>query len=382
MPIRILNALFTALAVLAPITSFTFAAESENENTTEQITRSIALLGDSDFSVREEATEKLETYGEQALPALRTALAESKDLEVHYRLRGIIAKVMANACQSRSTGMRLVFLEPREFSMGSPPNESGRMKNETAHAVKVTSPFLIGAYEVTQGEYRQVVDEAPSWFSKTGEGKEKVGKEDTARFPVDSVSWFDAIAFCNRLSERDSLPLYYELTGIKHKGESIVEASVKVVGGIGYRLPTEAEWEYACRAGTNTAYQFGESRSAKGNFQIMGATIYGSRAKVRSLGRTTTVGSYTSNLWGLHDMHGNVAEWCWDWYDEAYYGRSPLEDPSGPTKGHHRILRGGSWLVKQANCRCAARFWQIPSEGKYFTGFRVARNPSEYMLEP
>jgi formylglycine-generating enzyme required for sulfatase activity len=102
---------------------------------------------------------------------------------------------------------------------------------------------------------------------------------------------------------------------------------------------------------------------------------YGMAAKWRDLGRTTTVASYPANAWGLRDMHGNVAEWCQDWYDKDYYAASPADDPKGPRKGNHRVLRGGSWLVTETSCRSASRFGHAPSERTYYAGFRVARNP-------
>src|SRR5262249_54778077 len=162
-----------------------------------------------------------------------------------------------------------------------------------------------GAYEVTQGEYEDVVKKNPSSFNQ-------VGGMDTGRFPVEHVSWFEAVDFCNKLSG---------LEGERRWGRS-------------YRLPTEAEWEYACRGGTTqkTPFHFGHSLLAQqANF------------KETNLGRPTPVGSYPANGFGLHDMHGNVREWCLDWYDKDAYKTGHNQDPRGPERGFGRVLRGGSY---------------------------------------
>jgi sulfatase modifying factor 1 len=353
-------------------------AQSSDVESAGRIAGLIDNLGNDSYVVRETAGRELNAIGEPALPPLRLAAKNSDELEIRARAKGLIGQIMETACQSRSTGLKLAMLNAGEFTMGSTLKEPDRRNDEQQHRVKIAQPFLIGVCEVTQDEYRKVMNRQPSWFSPTGEGKEKLKGQPTSRFPVDSVTWYDAIEFCNRLSEQDGMPAYYQLTEIQREGDAIVKARVEVGGGIGYRLPTEAEWEYACRAGTSTPYHFGSGRGG-GNFQHMASTSYGSSS--RKLGRTTTVGSYKPNAWGLYDMHGNVAEWCWDWYEKGYYSKSPESDPRGPEHGDHRVLRGGSWLVKQSSCRSATRFWHAPNEVKYYVGFRVARNPSRYMTD-
>jgi formylglycine-generating enzyme required for sulfatase activity len=247
--------------------------------------------------------------------------------------------------------------------------------------VRISRPFLLAAHEVTQAEYLQVMETNPSWFSPAAGGEAKVAERDTAAFPVESVSWYDAVEFCNRLSERDGLEPYYRLTDVKREGRSIVAAAVAESGSIGYRLPAEAEWEHACRAGTSTRFSFGNKCSGSElNVNFRHTTGYGGTSRVPGLGRTTAVASYPANRWGLFDMHGNVAEWCADWYDKEYYAAAPRDDPPGPPHGVHRVLRGGSWLVAEANCRSAARMLHLPGDRHYYAGFRVARNPSHYML--
>ena len=264
----------------------------------------------------------------------------------------------------------LVHVKAGEFKMGSPKTEKERKQDEVEHLVRITRPFLIARHEVTQDEYHAVVGDRPSWFF--------IDKGRSGSFPVASVTWFDSLRYCNLLSQRRGLEHYYEITEIKRKGTAIIAAQVKVLGGNGYRLPTEAEWEYACRAGTATPHHFGtlarDSRvNKRGNFRYsLTVPTYG--LAFHSPGMTREVGKYIRNPWGLYDMHGNVAEWCWDWYDKSYYSNSPKADPTGPASGVHRVLRGGSYLVSEHNCRSAARFWSHPAETKFYIGFRVARD--------
>jgi formylglycine-generating enzyme required for sulfatase activity len=222
--------------------------------------------------------------------------------------------------------------------MGSPDTDEDAGKDEKPqHRVRITRPFYLGAYEVTQGQYRAVTGASPSKFNK--------GPDD---LPVERVSWKDAMAFCNKLSEREGLKPYYQ-TGAGAQS-----------GGDGYRLPTEAEWEYACRAGSTTQYSFDARWWCRDN----------------SGGETHPVGQKRPNAWGLYDMHGNVWEWCGDGYDEGYYARSPGADPLGPSQAANRVARGGSWSSLSHECWSAHR--NVSGQGgRYDTlGFRVARVPS------
>jgi formylglycine-generating enzyme required for sulfatase activity len=239
---------------------------------------------------------------------------------------------------TNSIGMELVLVSAGEFMMGSPESEADRSKNENQHLVRITRPFYMGVYEVTQAEYERVMGKNPSSFSRNGLSSEKVAGRDTSRFPVERVSWEDAKEFCRRLS---LLP-----------GER--------AAGRAYRLPTEAEWEYACRAGTTTPFHFGRvANGFQGNFN--GISPYGTKHRGRNLNRTTEVGSYPPNAWGLYDMHGNVHEWCEDWYDR-----------------HYRVVRGGCWFYGARLCRAACRACGRPDgEGSLTIGFRIVFSADE-----
>jgi sulfatase modifying factor 1 len=352
----------------------------ETGTSADSIPAAITQLSADTFAERDLAAKRLINFGEPALPMLRIAAKESRDTEVRRTAEHLILKITSIACHSSSTDMEFLLVDSGEFMMGSPEKESDRQPSETLHKVRITQPFLLGAFEVTQAEFKQVMKFKPSWFSSSGEGKAKLAGQGTDRFPVECVTWFDAVAFCNALSKLDGLPAYYKISDVKRKNNAIIAAKVEIAGGLGYRLPTEAEWEYACRAGTDTPFQFGAGKGSRGgNFKVQGTTAYGIKSKVSGLGRTTSVGSYNTNLWGFRDMHGNVAEWCGDWYAEDFYKKSTDSNPSGPSKGTHRVLRGGSWLVNQNACRSAARYWHVPGMTNNYIGFRVARNASRYL---
>jgi formylglycine-generating enzyme required for sulfatase activity len=240
-------------------------------------------------------------------------------------------------------GMRLALIPPGEFQMGSPADEAERKSDETQHRVRITRPFWLGVYEVTQEEWNLVMGSQPSYFSSSGGGKDKVSGLDTSRFPVESVSWDDATEFCRRLSTRE---------------------------GQEYRLPTEAEWEYACRAGTTTAYHFGgvlngDKANVDGNYP------YGTTTKGKYLERTTRVGEYGANAFGLYDMHGNVLEWCRDWYDNKFYASAAIADPENMKEAEYRVLRGGSWGSYARVSRSADRVRYTPAYRNFDCGLRV-----------
>jgi formylglycine-generating enzyme required for sulfatase activity len=218
---------------------------------------------------------------------------------------------------------------------------------------------------------------------------------------VDTVTWYDAVEFCNKLSEKEGLRPYYRLAGIEREADgSIKEAKVSVAGGGGYRLPTEAQWEYACRAGTTTPFNFGTAgNGALSNCN--GKAPYGTEEQGPALGSTVPVGSYRPNAFGLYDMHGNVWEWCWDVYDKAYYKSLPASAPAGPSRtpkvvrkksktknspasetagpsgGSNRVFRGGGWPWFAVDCRAASRDRRTPNDRFDALGFRVARGSEE-----
>ena len=236
-----------------------------------------------------------------------------------------------------SIGMELVLIPKGKFTMGSPASEEGRYENETQHEVTISKDYYLGVYEVTQAQYEKVIGKNPSHFQGAIVGNEN------ADLPVENVSWDEAVKFFKKLS---ALP------------------EEKKAGRV-YRLPTEAEWEYACRAGSKSAYSFGESSKLLGDYAWINEN---------SNGRTHPVGEKKANAWGLYDMQGNVWEWCSDWYDE--YPKGAVSDPTGPKEGSNRVDRGGSWSNGAAVCRSAYRFWGDPSFRYDDGGFRVALSPS------
>jgi formylglycine-generating enzyme required for sulfatase activity len=239
------------------------------------------------------------------------------------------------------------------FIMGSPANEVNRNNDESQRQITVTS-FKMGKYTVTQAEYEAIMGTNPSRF-----------KQDGAKLPVENVSWFDAIEFCNQLSEKEGLTPVYTITGTGN-GRTVTWNRDEN----GYRLPTEAEWEYACRAGTTTTFYTGNNiTTSQANYD--GTSPYNNNPAGLYKRKTTTVGSFEANAWGLCDMNGNVWEWCWDWY--GYYIMGSQTDPIGPASGTYRVLRGGSWFDGGRNLRSAIRFNYYPSNRNYFFGFRVVR---------
>ena len=219
------------------------------------------------------------------------------------------------------------------FQMGSPLSEAERGDSETRHEVTLTKGFWMLETSVTQGMYRAITGSNPSSF-KSGDN-----------YPVEQVSWFDSQSFCESLNALGVAPAGFE-----------------------FRLPTEAEWEYACRAGTNTPYFWGsklngDKANCDGNYP------YGGVSKGRYLEKTSAVGSYPANGWGLCDMHGNVFDWCADWYGD--YDAGPQTDPTGPTSGSHRVLRGGCWCFSAKSCRSAYRRANGPASRYSNCGFRL-----------
>jgi formylglycine-generating enzyme required for sulfatase activity len=277
----------------------------------------------------------------------------------------------------------MVFIQGGRFLMGSPEGELERELNgagsETRHAV-IVSPFWICRYEVTVGEFRAFVEDAGYvtsaeesraayvWTNSGWQTKEDAywdlpyipQMEDC---PVTTVSWLDCVRYCNWLSEREGLAPAYSFE------DGVVACDFDAEG---YRLPTEAEWEFACRGGTKGASSFGDYfGSDVANFN--GKDPYGDAEAGPNLRKTAAVGSYAPNAYDLYDMHGNVWEWCWDYYDTSYYSRSPQRDPTGPEYGEARSFRGGSWNDGGANLRSANRAGIREASAFNTLGFRLAR---------
>ena len=244
------------------------------------------------------------------------------------QIKSVLRRPPLNLPLGDELSLNLVFIPEGTFTMGSPPDEEGHNDDETQHEVRITRPFYMGQHLVTQEQFKGIMGFNPSYF-------------DGAPLPVETVSWFDCVSFCQALSEK--------------LGKS-------------FRLPTEAEWEYACRAGTAGPFGTGSNISTdQANFD--GKFAYGGGPTGESRHQTTPVGSFASNAWDLYDMHGNVWEWCADWYGP--YGQGPVTDPQGPPDGDIRILRGGSWFHGPADCRSAQRDALDSGRRHSLYGFRV-----------
>jgi formylglycine-generating enzyme required for sulfatase activity len=254
--------------------------------------------------------------------------------------------------------LELVHIKAGEFWMGASNGEKDADDDEKPrHRVEITKPFWLGKYAVTQQQYTRLTGkDNPSYFSATGSGKDKVQGMDTNRFPVENVSWDDATAFCEELNR-------------KHLSQ------VPALRQVGYKfgLPTEAQWEYACCAGTETPYSFGKELNGK-QANCDGTYPYGTAVKGPYLERTCPVGSYEKNAFGLYDMHGNVYQWCADYYDPKFYNKNYIKDPFNNKKSteERRVLRGGSWHYGAWHCRAAFRFSTDRASRGNYSGFRVA----------
>ena len=241
---------------------------------------------------------------------------------------------------TNSIEMRFVRIDAGRFQMGSDAGSGVQDDEKPHHMVALSYSFYMGAFEVRQRDFIEVMGSNPSAFSPGGQLADEIDGLETENLPVDSVSWDQADDFCRRLSAR-----------LKERS-----------AGRFYRLPTEAEWEYCCRAGSRLAYDAGETLET-GIAQFKGAGS-SSRGPVR-------VGSFDSNGFGLHDMHGNVFEWCLDWFQQDYYRHSPDTDPRGPAKGTRRVIRGGGWNVPAEMCRSAFRDSKRVDASADYLGFRV-----------
>lgn len=252
-----------------------------------------------------------------------------------------------------------VLIKGGSFQMGSPDSEAWRGADETQHSVTV-SDFYMSKYELTQKEYEEITGSNPSNFS---------GED----LPVENISWLDAVAYCNARSEKDGLTPVYTIDGQNVSWDRSAN---------GYRLPTEAEWEYACRAGTTTPFYMENSPSADdanyyGHYPYEIEDNYFSQENLEVKPgeyRETTVpvDSFSENLYGLYNMHGNVSEWVWDYYGE--YGADEQTDPAGPTSGTLRVYRGGGWNDFAKNMRSAYRATLEQNKGSFNLGIRLVLN--------
>jgi formylglycine-generating enzyme len=242
--------------------------------------------------------------------------------------------------------IELVSVEGGSFMMGSEVESS----EKPVHKVTLDS-FYIGKYPVTQKEFEEVMGYNPSYFKNIDN-------------PVEEVSWYDAVMYCNKRSEKEGLSPYYKITEMEYDDVSISEARVFVLGGKGYRLPTEAEWEYSAKGGQKSR---GYKYSGSNNPDEVG--WHGDN----SGGQTHPVGKKKPNELGIYDMSGNVDEWCRDWFDDSYYQRSPEKNPLGPGSGSYRVKRGGGWSSNAQGCRSANRGSSRPSNRFSIVGFRLTR---------
>jgi formylglycine-generating enzyme required for sulfatase activity len=233
----------------------------------------------------------------------------------------------ADQTYTNSLGMEFVLIPAGSFTMGANKNSEKADNDESPHRVSISQAFYLGKYEVTQAQWMEVMGNNPSKFKDPGK-------------PVENVSWDDAQKFIGRLNQKG--------------------------GHARYRLPTEAEWEYAARAGTTSVYSFGNDADSLGHHAWY---------RDNSEGRTHPVGQKEPNPWGLYDMYGNVYEWLQDWYGVDYYARSPVRDPRGPSGGSRRALRGGCWFSVAKDLRSARRYGFSPEYRDEYFGVRLAASP-------
>jgi formylglycine-generating enzyme required for sulfatase activity len=282
---------------------------------------------------------------------------------IRERLYTLNSKAAVPPVRSVPVPYNFVRIEGGSFTMGSPPTEVNHEKDEARHPVSINT-FYMGKYEVSQAEYEAVMGTNPS--------SDKGGN-----LPVVSVNWYDAVEYCNARSLKEGLTPAYTINKSKTDvNNTNDEDSVKWMvtwnqKANGYRLPSEAEWEYACRAGTATPFNVGNNiTTSQSNYN--GTEPYNSNTRGIDRDRTLPVGSFLPNAWGLYDMHGNVFEWCWDWY--GTYSADAQTNPSGASSSSRRVTRGGCYVQGAADVRSAYRGANTPSDYFRCHGFRIARS--------
>ena len=322
---RITDAL-NMLDEMAAIQKRVIAAETEAKRKAE---------AEAKRKAKEEAKRKAE---EEAKRKAEEEAKRKAEEEAKRKAEAELKKFMEIDCNG--VKLKLVKIPAGTFKMGSPEDELGRYDDEKQHRVTLTKVFLLGKYQVTQAQWKAVMGSNPS--RSKGDNR-----------PVENVSWDDTKSFCEKLNER-------------YAG--------KLPRGYKFDLPTEAQWEYACRAGTKTALNNGKNLAGEGWFCDNLAVVawYNYRGDGRE---THPVGQKRPNAWGLYDMHGNVWEWCRDWYDN--YSNGAVTDPAGPQSGSYRVIRGGSWFIFARRCRSAIRGSSSPGDRDYDLGFRLALVPEQ-----
>ena len=264
--------------------------------------------------------------------------------------------------KQNSLGMELAWCPPGTFRMGSPADEPDAVAGEQPSVdVTLTQGFWMGRTEVTRRHWQKIMPTTP-WEKTRGI------YPDGPNYPVSMISWYDSIEFCNKLSEKESLPPYYRMEDIYRSEGAIQSATVEIIGGAGFCLPTEAQWEYACRAGATSKYCFGDDFYDLGEY-----AWFADNTVLIGQNYPREVGTKKANAWGLFDFHGNVWERCWDTYQERLPGGI---DPVVATNNTNRASRGGGWDMQASVCRSAYRSGYKPGVSSH-SGFRVVRNAVE-----
>ncbi|WP_294139327.1 SUMF1/EgtB/PvdO family nonheme iron enzyme [uncultured Sanguibacteroides sp.] len=262
-----------------------------------------------------------------------------------------------NTSEATEINIETVFIKAGTFTMGSPAGESGRFDDETQHQVTLTRDFYMSKHEITNAQYAAFLNavgvgyESGSGYYETATGgRQLLIREHQWGLKYDNDSWKPQAGYEN-----------YPVVNVTWYG---ADEFARWIGG---SLPTEAQWEYACRAGTTTTYSYWDHSGTGVDETLGNYAWYDSNSR----NATHEVGAKAANPWGLYDMHGNVYEWCSDWYDYRYYNNSPDTDPTGPDTGSERVLRGGGWYDLARRCRSAFRYFRNPGDCSYTFGFRV-----------